>query len=322
MNTRTKPIVIAHRGASGYLPEHTLEAKVLAHAQGADFIEQDVVLTRDGTPIILHDIHLAPTTDVALKFPDRAREDGHYYAADFALDEIRTLCVYERSNPDGSPVYPTRFPAATGNFRVPTLEEEIDLIAGLDHSTGSSTGLYIELKAPNWHLKQGLDSALAILNVLEQKSYAGRIDRVFLQCFDDDTLRRLHQELKTPLPLIQLIGENDWGEDTGADYDYLQTAKGLAEISHYASGIGPWITHIYRGRDADDKAVLSELVESAHANGLLVHPYTLRRDELPEGISDFQQLMDMLVNHAKVDGLFTDFPELAVNYLRSNRELA
>ena len=163
----TRPIIIAHRGASGYLPEHTLATKALAHAMGADFLEQDVVLSRDGVPIVLHDIHLDSTTDVAQRFATRARADGRFYAIDFSLEEIRQLQVHERSCRDASgaevAVFPDRFPVDAGLFRIPTLAEEIDLIAGLDRSRNCSTGLYVELKSPNWHEAEGQNLATVIL---------------------------------------------------------------------------------------------------------------------------------------------------------------
>lgn len=313
------PIIIAHRGASGYLPEHTLAAKALAHAMGADFIEQDVVLSSDGVPIVLHDIYLESTTDVQQCFPSRARPDGRFYAIDFSLEEIRQLHVHERScrNDSGTEVavYPQRFPLLPGLFGVPTLAEEIDLIAGLDQSRGCTTGLYIELKSPNWHLAEGLDLTAAVLAVLEEKDYANRPHQVFLQCFDDKTLRHLRHELQTPLPLIQLLGENDWQEDTGADYDYLRTAQGLADIANYADGIGPWLMHIYLGRSETGSVQLSPLVDHAHAQGLQVHPYTFRRDELPGGINSFRELLDIFVLEARIDGLFSDFPDIVRQYL-------
>ncbi len=313
------PIVIAHRGASGYLPEHTLAAKALAHAMGADYLEQDVVLSADGVPVIAHDIHLENITDVATRFPQRARTDGRYYAIDFALDELRQLRVHERSTRHASgrdiAVFPERFPVAPALFGIPTLAEEIDLIAGLDHSRRRHTGLYIELKSPNWHTREGHDIAAAVIDVLQAKGYDQRREQVFLQCFDDATLRRLRDHFQTPLPLIQLIAENDWGEDSHVDYDYLRTASGLAKVAKYADGIGPWLMHIYRGRDDAGQTLLSDLVPLAHAHGLQVHPYTCRRDELPSGIDSFNELLDVLVQQAGVDGLFTDFPDLAVKYL-------
>jgi len=319
----TAPIVIAHRGASGYLPEHTLAAKALAHGQHADFIEQDVVLSGDGVPVVLHDVYLESTTDVARQFPRRARPDGRFYAMDFSLAELRRLRVHERSQrtADGreQAVYPGRYPLAPTPFGIPTLAEEIELIAGLDHSSGRVTGLYVELKAPNLHLHAGMDIAVIVLQALEQAGYGRKTEQVYLQCFDGPTLRRLRRELQTPLPLIQLIGENDWGEDTDSDYDYLQTAPGLAEIATYADGIGPWLQQIYLGRDETGTVQLSELVAAAHAQGLLVHPYTFRRDELPPGIASFEELLHIFFAQAAVDGVFTDFPDLVRGYLTHSR---
>ena len=314
------PIVIAHRGASGYLPEHTLAAKAMAHAMGADFIEQDVVLSKDGVPVVLHDVYLESTTDVAARFAGRARSDGRFYAMDFELRELRELQVHERSSTtaDGRevPVYPQRFPLAPKLFGIPTLAEEIDLIAGLDQSRNRRTGLYVEFKAPNLHFKGGMDIATAVLDVLTEKGYGNRPEQVFLQCFDPDTLKRLRNELQTPLPLIQLIGENSWGEDTSADYKQMRTPEGLAEVAAYADGIGPWINHIYLGREPAGTAQLSELTQHARALNLLVHPYTLRRDDLPAGIESFDELLDIVLQQAGADGVFTDFPDIVRNYLR------
>jgi glycerophosphoryl diester phosphodiesterase len=316
----TRPIIIAHRGASGYLPEHTLAAKALSHVMGAHFIEQDVVLSRDGSAIVLHDIHLDSTTDVALRFPGRAREDGRFYAIDFDLDEIRQLRVHERTHTAagrlGEAVFAGRFPPQPALFQVPTLAEEISLLAGLDRSRDCRTGLYIELKSPNWHRSEGLDLPAAVHQVLLDSGYWHRPEQVYLQCFDDQTLRRLRQEFNTTLPMIQLIGENSWGEDSAVDYDYLRTPAGLSYVASYAQGIGPYLPHIYLGRTATGAARLSELVPLAQARGLLVHPYTFRRDELPVGIESFTQLLDIFIRQAGIDGLFTDFPDLVADYLR------
>ena len=314
------PIVIAHRGASGYLPEHTPEAKALAHAMGADYLEQDVVLTADGIPIVLHDIYLESTTDVEQKYPGRARADGRYYALDFKLEEIRQLRAHERSRRGSQgqevAVYPQRFPLNQGDFRVPTLADEIALIAGLDRSRGRRTGLYLELKAPRWHASQGYDLASAIMQVLEDSGYAGRAGQVYLQCFDDATLIRLRDEFKSPLPLIQLIGENDWGEDTAADYDAMRTPEGLDRIARYASGIGPWIPHVVEAQ-ADGSFIATGLTRQAQLRGLQVHPYTLRREELPTNAKHLDELHRALFESAGVDGAFTDFPDLTRRYLDS-----
>jgi glycerophosphoryl diester phosphodiesterase len=147
-----EPIVIAHRGASGYLPEHTLEAVAAAHAQGADYIEQDVVLSKDLVPVVLHDVEVDAVTDVARKFADRKRPDGRYYAIDFTLAELKALEVNERVDVrSGRPAIPGRFPLGKGTFRIPTLDEELDLIAGMNASTGRRAGVYLEIKSPSWH---------------------------------------------------------------------------------------------------------------------------------------------------------------------------
>lgn len=326
MTIRNHPIIIAHRGASGYLPEHTLAAKALAHAMGANFLEQDVVLSKDGTAIVLHDIHLDSTTDVAQQFHGRARDDGRFYAIDFDIQEIRNLKVHERTHLDtpgkGSAVYPDRFPAEHALFAVPTLAEEINMLAGLDRSRGCRTGVYIELKSPIWHKSQGLDVSSAVMAVLEQTGYRDLPEQVFLQCFDDQTLQQLRCDFKTPLPMIQLIGENDWGEDSAVDYDHLRTPAGLDYVASYAQGIGPFLSHIYLGRTASGEPRLSTLVELAQERDLLVHPYTFRQDELPAGIASFTQLLDIFIRQARVDGLFTDFPDLVRDYLNQVEAMA
>ncbi|WP_269473277.1 glycerophosphodiester phosphodiesterase family protein [Kineobactrum salinum] len=152
--------------------------------------------------------------------------------------------------------------------------------------------------------------------MLEEKDYAERSDQVFLQCFDDKALRYLRDTLQTPLPLIQLIADNSWGEDSAVDYDYLLTPAGLDEIASYADGIGPWLMQIYRGRNRDGSVQLSTLVTDAQARGLQVHPYTFRRDLLPIGVASFEELLDIFVQQAGVDGLFTDFPDLVHDYLQ------
>ena len=312
-------IVIAHRGASGYLPEHTLPAKAMAHAMGADFIEQDIVLTRDGVPIVLHDIYLQSTTDVALRFPDRVRPDGRFYAIDFTLAEIRSLRAHERSELSDSgeerAVFPKRYPLAEGLFTVPTLDEEITLIEGLNHSTGRTTGLYIELKAPQFHRQHGFDMAKIILATLDRRGLAEQTGQVYLQCFDDRTLRYLREELRTALPLIQLIGENNWGEDGNTDYDLMKTSEGLEGIAAYADGIGPWIGQIIVGIDDHGQPIFSDLVATAKAHGLLVHPYTFRREQVPAGFDSFEALHRTFFEVLKVDGIFTDFPDVTRAYL-------
>ena len=138
-----KKIVIAHRGASGYLPEHTMEAKAMAYAMNPDYIEQDLVLSKDNVPVVIHDIYLDDVTDVAEKFPERKREDERFYVVDFTFDELQQLSVTERFNPKtGVQVYPNRFPKGKGNFKLHSLQSEIELIQGLNKSIGNNIKRY------------------------------------------------------------------------------------------------------------------------------------------------------------------------------------
>src|SRR5688572_1776249 len=181
----TPPFVIAHRGASGYLPEHTLAAKALAYGLGADYLEQDVVATRDSRLVVLHDLYLDDVSDVALRFPGRHRADGRHYVIDFELAELRTLTLYERRAPGvATAKYPLRFPLDTGLFGIATLEDELRLIHGLNRSMGRTVGIYPEIKEPTWHREQGVDLARLLLAELKTFGYARKDDAVFVQCFD------------------------------------------------------------------------------------------------------------------------------------------
>lgn len=310
-------IVIAHRGASGYLPEHTLEAAAMAHALGADYIEQDAVLTRDGQLIVLHDLFLDAVTDVAERFPGRQREDGRHYALDFTLEEIRALRVGERLRDDGAARFPRRFPGGERLFRVPTLEEEIRLIDGLNRSTGRQVGLYIEPKAPAWHREHGHDVVAAVIHLLARHGLERRDDPVFLQSFDFDELRRAREELGTDLKLVQLIGENDWGEGP-SDFDYLRSEAGLRKIAEFAQGIGPWLPHVVEV-DAAGRYRVTELPGMAHGLGLLVHAYTLRADELPHRAGGMAGAVRLLREDARLDGVFTDQPDRVLRHLPAPR---
>lgn len=307
-------IVIAHRGASGYLPEHTLEGVAMAHAMGADYIEQDVVMTRDNQLIVTHDLYLDAVTDVAERFPGRARKDERHYAIDFTLEEIRTLRVRERVGSDGNAVFPKRFPSTEYLFRIPTLEEEIHLIQGLNRSTGREVGVYVEPKSPAWHEKEGKDLLRAVVALLREHGYSKREDRAFLQSFDMDSLRRARHELRSELNLVQLVGENSW-QESSTDFEALRTQQGLEEVARYADGIGPWLLQVIRIND-DGSTDISDLVSRSHDLGLFVHAYTLRADQLPENIAGMKAALDILVRQANLDGVFTDHPDQVRDYLR------
>lgn len=309
------PIVIAHRGASGYLPEHTLASKMLAHEMGADYLEQDVVATRDDQLIVMHDIHLDRVTNVAEQYPDRARADGRFYVRDFELDELRTLQAWERMDADGKPVYPGRYPVKTGYFPLHTLAEEIEFICRLNAETGRIAGIYPEIKRPSWHREEGIDIAPLLLEALFDAGYQHRDDPVYVQCFDDAELRRLRNELDCPFRLVQLIGENKW-HASASDFDVMQTDAGLEELAKTVDGIGPWLFHSFDFEAIDDAPVATGLVSRARSVGLEVHPYTFRADDLPAGFTDFEDLVRFFVQTIGVDGLFTDFPDLALAAIR------
>ncbi len=308
------PAIIAHRGASAYLPEHTLPAKALAYAMGADFLEQDVVATRDDQLVVLHDIHLDRVTDVAARFPGRGRDDGRYYVRDFDLAEIRSLSVTERLDNEGEPVYPGRFPPHSSRFAVHTLAEELEFVHGLNKATGGSAGVYPEIKRPAWHREQGIDLSAAVLGVLAAHGYEGPDDAVLVQCFDAEELRRLRAELGCSMRLVQLIGDNSW-EEAETDYDALCSERGLAELTKTADAIGPWVNRLYSA-DGDGVPPRSTgLAERAHSAGLLVHPYTFRADDLPPGFGSFAEMLRYFCVELAVDGLFTDFPDRVREFL-------
>ena len=304
---KSRPIVIAHRGASGYLPEHSLPAKALAYAMGADFLEQDVVATRDDELVVLHDIYLDRVSNVSDCYPGRARADGRYYVRDFDLAELRILRIFERRQADGSAVYPKRFPANTGNFQIHTFAEELEFLQALNASTGGNVGCYPEMKRPAWHREEGVDIAPVFLQTLREFSYDAKEHAAFVQCFDADELVRIRNELGCRLRLVQLIGENSWSEGP-TDFDELRTPDGLSKLKETVDAIGPPLPQLYRVQDGVPEA--TSLCADARDAGLQIHPYTFRKDELPPGFASFTDLLDFALNTLGVDGLFTDFADI------------
>lgn len=329
-------IVIAHRGASGYLPEHSLPAKAMAYAQGADYLEQDLVMTKDDRLVVLHDHYLDRVTDVAQRFPERARKDGRYYAIDFTLAEIKSLKFTEGFDiVQGKQVqtFPGRFPMGKSDFRVHTFEEEIEFVQGLNHSTGKNIGLYPEIKAPWFHHQEGKDIAVKTLEVLKRYGYTSRQDKVYLQCFDAAELKRIKTTLEPALgmdlKLVQLIAFTDWNETqqqqadgtwVNYSYDWMFKPGAMRQIAQYADGIGPDYHMLVAEGASKGKVKLTDMVTEAHASHLTVHPYTVRADALPEYVSNVDELFDLLYNRAGVDGVFTDFPDKGVEFLQHQRK--
>lgn len=329
---KTDKIVIAHRGASGYLPEHTLPSKAMAYQQGADYLEQDLVMTKDDKIIVLHDHYLDRITDVAERFPDRARKDGRYYAIDFTLPEIKSLQFTEGFDiKDGKKVqsYPGRFPMGKSDFRIHTFEEEIEFVQGLNHSTGKNIGIYPEIKAPWFHRSEGKDISVKVIDILKQYGYTKKDDNVYLQCFDFNELKRIKTELMpkagVDLKLVQLIARTDWeetfepnaeGKLVNYSYDWMFEPGAMVEIAKYADGIGPQYPMLIDVNASKPGSVkLTSMTKDAHDNGMVVHPYTLRADLLPKYATSMDQLHEIMFKQAKVDGIFTDFPDLTVTFL-------
>ena len=265
--------VIAHRGASGYLPEHTLPAYALGYGHGAHWIEPDLVLTADGVPIALHDVTLDRTTNVADVFPDRARADGQFHAADFQWAEIRRLMT--RDAP------PRRFPDMA--FAIPSFEQVVQLVAGLNRTTGRRVGIYPELKRPD--LQPGLTAA--VLDVLAAYDLP-----VLVQSFDATALAAL----ETDYPRIQLLGKPVSGAE-------------LERIGDYAAGVG-----VHKALLLKD----SSLVERAHGLGLAVHAFTLRADAVGPGFPSFEAEIRALAGMG-LDAVFTDHPDQVLALTASGR---
>ena len=296
-------IVVAHRGASGYVPEHTMESKAMAHAMNADYIEQDVVLSKDDVPIVIHDIYLEEVTDVALVYPERSREDGRFYVIDFNLDELMRLSVHERINLKTKKAeFPNRFPLKEANFKLHTLQDEIVLIQGLNASTGKKVGIYPEIKNPGFHKKNGKDISKIVLQVLNDFGYKNKSDACILQCFDAAELQRIRQELHCDLFLTQLL-------------EFPESLDHLEKYASYANAIGPSIEQLIlesHGKTTQEK---KDFIKRAHDLDLQVHAYTFRKDEHPN-FESFDALLNFGFNELELDGVFTDFPDLVIGYLQ------
>ena len=303
VKSNTKKIVIAHRGASGYLPEHTMESKAMAYAMHPDYIEQDIVLSKDNVPIIIHDIYLDDVTNVLEVFPKKVRSDGRFYAIDFTYEELLQLNVTERFDKKSNKmVYPKRFPTGKSHFRLHSLQDEIEMIQGLNKSTGNNIGIYPEIKDPEFHLKNGKDISKIVLDILSDYGYKTKTDNCILQCFDSKELKRIRIELKSKLFLTQLI-------------EFPEDEKLLVDYATYADAIGPWIKQLIKGFDKNGKVIYSDLVKDAHNLGLQVHAYTFRVDQL-ENIPTFEKLLEIGFIGAGIDGAFTDFPDKVVEFLK------
>ena len=335
-----QPIVIGHRGASGYAPEHTLVAYFIAIEQGADYIEPDLVMTKDGVLVVRHENEISATTDVASRpeFADRrttktidGTEVTGWFTEDFTLAELKTLRAMERL-PELRPTN-TRF---DGMFAVPTLEEVLALVKGVnDQRRQTATdregrhlkpiGVYPETKHPTYFAGIGLPMEEALVSLLERYGYRGKGAPVFIQSFEVANLKQLARI--TDLRLVQLLNE------TGKPFDFVVTSDprtyadlvepaGLAEVATYASGIGVPKGLLIPLTPDGALGSPTTLVDDAHANGLIVHSFTFRAENffLP---TDFQSSTDAAAVgdlsgevqrflELGIDGFFTDHSDISV----------
>lgn len=347
-----KPLVIAHRGASGYLPEHTIEGYKLAIEQGADFIEPDLVSTRDGVLVVRHEPMLSGTTDVADRpeFANRKttrKVDGvdttDWFANDFTAAEIKTLKAKQ--------AFVDRDQSHNGQYQIPTFQEVIDLAKAESARTGRTIGIYPETKHPTYHAALGLAFEDKLLDMLKAAGWTDKNAPVFIQSFETANLKYLRP--KTQLRLVQLVdgdGVDKDGKVTLAapfdrPYDFavlgdkrtfqdMLSAEGLKEIATYADGVGPWKPYLIGAKqtigadgkpqdlngdgaiDERDRILIAptNVVKDAHAAGLLVHSWTFRSE--PKRLaSDFKGEASAEYKAffaLGLDGLFSDFPDQAV----------
>jgi len=337
---RSVPIVIGHRGASGYVPEHTLASYFIAIQQGADYAEPDLVMTKDGELVARHENEIGGTTDVAahpefarrrtVKRIDGVEQEG-WFTEDFTLAEIKTLRARERI-PEVRPAN-KRF---NGQFEIPTFDEVLRLIRSLDVQRAAAArglgaerpkpiGVYPETKHPTYFdgLKLSMDRPL--LQALARHGYEGRKAAVFIQSFEVANLKRMRK--KTRVPMVQLI------EARGAPYDFVAggdartyadtiTPTGLREIARYADAIGPSKTLVIPRLADGTLGSPTSLVADAHAAGLGVHPWTFRAENhflpadglAPREATELGDLGPELTAYLNtgIDGFFTDHPDLGV----------
>jgi glycerophosphoryl diester phosphodiesterase len=347
------PLVIGHRGASGYLPEHTLESYKRAIEMGADFIEPDLVATKDGVLIARHEPNITNTTDVATrtefasrktkKMVDGVEEEG-WFASDFSLAEIKTLFAKQ-------PVA-DRDQTQNGKFRIPTLDEIIDLAKTEGMRANRVVGIYPETKHPTFHNALNLSLEDRLLAILTKNGYTSKNSPVIIQSFEVANLKYLRS--RTQVRIVQLIDADDVNADGSMSlvapydkpYDFavakdprtfasMLTPAGLKEIKTYADGIGPWKPYLISSKqtlgadgkpvdlnndgkiDQRDRTLLppTDVLRNAHTEGLFVHAFTFR-NEAGRLASDFKgdpKAEYQLFYKLGVDGLFSDFPDTALS---------
>jgi glycerophosphoryl diester phosphodiesterase len=320
INSNKLPLIIGHRGASGYRPEHTLASYELAIQMGADYIEPDVVSTKDGILIARHENDITQTTNVSEK-PEFAshkttkkidnKDVTGWFTEDFTLEEIKTLRAKER--------LPFRNHSYDGKFEIPTLQEVIDLAKLKSSETGRTIGIYPETKHPTYFKSINLALEEPLVSLLNKNGYTKRNAPVFIQSFEVENLQQLNK--MTDLQLVQLLDEAEMQpydfvvKGDSRTYADLTAPQELAKIAEYADGLGPYKRLILPvGEDKRLKSATS-LIEDAHAVGLKVHTWTFRKEEqylAPDYNKNAQAEYEQFFKLG-IDGVFSDFPDIAVD---------
>ncbi|WP_375436278.1 glycerophosphodiester phosphodiesterase [uncultured Hymenobacter sp.] len=330
------PLVVAHRGASGFLPEHTLEAYQLAIDQGADFIEQDLVLTKDSVLVCRHEPFLSGTTNVAdlPQFTSRKTTkslDGvpvnDWFASDFTLAEIKTMRA-KQPMADRPQQY-------NGLYNIPTFQEVLNLVKAQTIAKRRIIGIYPETKHPTFHQNLGLPLTDKLMQALTAAGLNSRTAPVFVQSFEVGNLRAIRNQYRSTVKLVQLLDAADVDANgtlimqapNAQPYDFvvsgdsrtyldLTTNAGLDFIKTYADGIGPWKPYVQPYRSTDMSLLpATNLISRAHSRGLLVHAYTFRNEPrylLPaygnDPINEYKNFYNL-----GLDGVFTDFTPAALD---------
>ena len=320
INSNKPPLIIGHRGASGYRPEHTLASYELAIQMGADYIEPDVVSTKDGILIARHENDITQTTNVSEK-PEFAshkttkkidnKDVTGWFTEDFTLEEIKTLRAEER--------LPFRNHSYDGKFEIPTLQEVIDLAKLKSSETGRTIGIYPETKHPTYFKSINLALEEPLVSLLNKNGYTKRNAPVFIQSFEVENLQQLNK--MTDLQLVQLLDEAEMQpydfvvKGDSRTYADLTAPQELAKIAEYADGLGPYKRLILPvGEDKRLKSATS-LIEDAHAVGLKIHTWTFRKEEqylAPDYNKNSQAEYEQFFKLG-IDGVFSDFPDIAVD---------
>jgi glycerophosphoryl diester phosphodiesterase len=315
-----RPIVIAHRGASGHRPEHTLAAYSLAIDMGADYIEPDLVSTKDSVLVARHENEIGGTTDVATRFPDRRTThtiDGRsvtgWFTEDFTLAELRTLRTNERLS--------FRSHAYDGREPIPTFEEILDLVERRSQETGRRIGVYPETKHSSYFRSIGLPVEEPLLAALARRGWTTPAAPVFIQSFEVANLRALRA--RTGVRLVQLIdvrggpADAKTAPDVPATYASMITPAGLARIAEYANAVGVEKSLVQPIDSTGRRGPPTSIVAEAHRAGLAVHVWTLRSDSvyLPKAYAGYAAAEWRLFASLGVDGIFGDFPDVGVKSL-------